>query len=138
MLNHTDQNGRMEGIKICHGAPSFNHLLFADDSLILLKVSEESAHHLQLILNLYEVCSRQTVNMDKSSIVFSKNTRLSERRKMMAILGVVCEGRNGKYLACQFMWEIHGKKPCLYQGPAFGTRSRAGRKRCSPKLEKKS
>ena len=37
MLNQADQNGRLEGIKIFHGAPSFNHLLFADDSLILLK-----------------------------------------------------------------------------------------------------
>jgi hypothetical protein len=46
MLNQADQNGRLEGIKICHGARSFNHLLFANDSLILLKVSEESAHHL--------------------------------------------------------------------------------------------
>jgi hypothetical protein len=51
--------------------------------------------------------------VDKSSIAFSKNPRLSERRKMMAILGVVCEGRNGKYLACQFMWEIQVKNPLL-------------------------
>jgi hypothetical protein len=68
MLNKAEQDGSLEGIKICPGAPSFNHLLFADDSLILLKVSEESSLHLQNILNLYEVCSGQTINVDKSSI----------------------------------------------------------------------
>ena len=46
MLNKVDQEGRLEGIKICQQAPSFNHLLFADDSLILLKVTEENAYHL--------------------------------------------------------------------------------------------
>ena len=80
MLNQADQNGSLEGIKICHGAPSFNHLLFADDSLILLKVSEDSARHLQNILNLYEVCSGQTINVDKSSIVFSKNTKRWDKK----------------------------------------------------------
>jgi hypothetical protein len=98
MLNKADQDVTLEGIKICAGAPSFNHLLFADDSLILLKVSEESALHLRNILNLFEVCSGQTINADKSSIVFSKNTPRRDRNQMMSLLGVSCEGRNGKYL----------------------------------------
>jgi hypothetical protein len=98
MLNEADLDGSLEGIKICPGAPSFNHLLFADDSLILLKVSEESSLHLRNILNLYEVCSGQTINVDKSSIVFSKNTSRRDRDQMKATLGVSCEGRNGKYL----------------------------------------
>lgn len=74
MLNQADEDGSLEGIRICPGAPSFNHLLFADDSLILLKVSEESSLHLRNILNLYEVYSGKTINVDKSSIVFSRNT----------------------------------------------------------------
>jgi hypothetical protein len=98
MLNHAEQDGSLEGIRICPDAPSFNHLLFADDSLILLKVSEESSLHLRNILNLYEVCSGQTINTDKSSIVFSKNTPRMDRDWMMSALGVTCEGRNGKYL----------------------------------------
>ena len=93
MLNQAYQNGILEGVKIFHGALSFNHLLFADDSLILLKVSEDSA-----ILNLYEECSGQTINVDKSSIVFSKNTKRRDKEVMMTILGLTTEGRNGKYL----------------------------------------
>jgi ribonuclease HI len=98
MLNQADKMGKLEGIKICNEAPSFNHLLFADDSLILLKVSEENVKHLQHILNLYEVSSGQTVNIDKSSVVFSKNTSKEERKKLMARLGINREGWNGKYL----------------------------------------
>jgi hypothetical protein len=98
MLNQADQNGSLEGVKICPGKPSFNHLLFVDDSLILLKVSEESSFHLRNILNLYEVCSGKTINVDKSSIVFSKNTPRRDIDQMMSMLGVRCEGRNGKYL----------------------------------------
>jgi hypothetical protein len=88
----------LDGIKICIGAPSFNHLLFVDYSLILVKVLEEISLHLLNILNLYEVCSGQTINVDKSSIVFSKNTKRRDRDQMMSMIGVSCEGRNGKYL----------------------------------------
>jgi hypothetical protein len=98
LLNQAEQDGILEGVRICPGAPTFNHLLFADDSLILLKVSEESSLHLRNILNLYEVCSGQTINVDKSSIVFSMNTPRRSRDQMMVALGVCCEGRNGKYL----------------------------------------
>lgn len=57
LLNHVESNGSLEGVRICNQAPCFNHLLFVDDSLILLKVTHDSPHHLQNILNLYEECS---------------------------------------------------------------------------------
>jgi hypothetical protein len=98
MLNVAEKDGKLEGIKICQQAPSFNHLLFADDSLILLKVTEENAIHLQNILNLYEESSGQTINIDKSSIVFTKNTKDSDKKKMMHTLKITSEGRSSKYL----------------------------------------
>ena len=85
-------------MKVCDNAPGFNHLLFADDSLILLKVTEESAQHLQQVLQLYEVCSGQTINVDKSSIMFSKNTRRQAKEAMMNTLGLTSQGRNERYL----------------------------------------
>ena len=114
MLNQADQTGKLEGIKICNEAPSFNHLLFADDSLILLKVSEENVKHLQYILKLYEVSSGQIVNIDKSSVAFSKNTRKEERAKLMARLGITREGWNGKYLGLPIYIGRSRKKTCNY------------------------
>lgn len=35
LLRREEEEGRLHGIRICRGAPSVSHLLFADDSLIL-------------------------------------------------------------------------------------------------------
>ena len=75
LLNAAEANGFLSGVKICQQATSINHLLFADDSPLRLKIDDRSAHHLQNILTLYEDCSGQTINKDKSSIMFSKNAK---------------------------------------------------------------
>lgn len=48
------------------GEPS--SLLFADDSLIFISASEQSAGRLNLILQIYADCSGQSVNKKKSSV----------------------------------------------------------------------
>jgi hypothetical protein len=65
LMNHAEEDGSLEGIRICNAAPSFNHLLFADDSLVLIKATSESARTLQNVLQLYEMCSGKTINFDK-------------------------------------------------------------------------
>jgi hypothetical protein len=75
LLNSAEEEGKLEGVKICQDTLSFNHLLFADDSLILLKVSEDSIHQLQHVLTLYEECSGQTIHVEKTSIMLSKNAK---------------------------------------------------------------
>jgi hypothetical protein len=98
LLNKSEIDGELEGIRICNGAPSFNHLLFADDSLVLIKASSESAKSLQNILQLYEVCSGQTINFDKSSIMFSENTKARQRAQVLGELNIQSEARTEKYL----------------------------------------
>jgi hypothetical protein len=98
ILNAADDDGRLEGVRVSPNVPSFNHLLFADDSLILLKVDEACTQNLIHILNMYEECSGQTVNIDKTSLMFSKNTKKREKKKMMEALGITREAPNEKYL----------------------------------------
>ena len=74
LLHQAERDGSLQGIKVCPNAPSVSHLLFADDSLILFRAKEEDAQQLQHILNLYEECSGQMINKDKSAIMFSPNT----------------------------------------------------------------
>jgi hypothetical protein len=78
LLNKAEVRGELEGIRICNGAPRFNHLLFADDSLVLIKATRESAKSLQDLLQLYEVCSGQTINFDKSSVM---SVQIQENRE---------------------------------------------------------
>lgn len=52
-------------------APSISHLLFADDSLIMIRATKEDAAKLQEILNIYEACSGQIISKDKSAIFTS-------------------------------------------------------------------
>jgi hypothetical protein len=98
MLNKAELRGELEGIQICNGAPSFNHLLFADDSLVLIKANRESAKSLQNLLQLYEVCSGQTINFDKSSVMFSENTSEDRRRQVLTELHISEEAKTVKYL----------------------------------------
>lgn len=55
-------------------------------------------HHLQNILSLYEVCSGQMINKEKSCIMFSKNTKQSIRKEVMRKLNIKTEAMNDKYL----------------------------------------
>jgi hypothetical protein len=49
LLNKAEEDCRLQGVRACASALRFNHLLFADDSLILLKVDEENSTHLQIL-----------------------------------------------------------------------------------------
>ena len=90
--------GSLKGIKVCRGAPSVSHLFFADDSLLLMEANAESAQEINRILNLYEAASGQVINKDKSSILFSANTRQGLKEKMKSILQVTSQGLFPRYL----------------------------------------
>lgn len=52
--------------------PSVSHLLFADDSLILIRATEGDARQLQDILDLYESCLGQMINKAKLMVLFTE------------------------------------------------------------------
>jgi hypothetical protein len=98
LLNKAEIEGELEGIQICHGAPSFNHLVFADDSLVLIKATRESTKSLQNVLELYEICSGQTINLDKSPIMFSGNTKARHKAHVRSVLNIRAKAMTEKYL----------------------------------------
>ena len=73
LLQDAEANGRISGVRICPAAPAVTHLFFADDSVLLIKANVEEAVALRQIFELYENCSGQCINAEKSDIMFSKN-----------------------------------------------------------------
>ena len=62
---HAEENGNISGVKVCRDAPSVTNLLFADDSLILMKANLQSAETLKSVLDSYCAASGQMVSVDK-------------------------------------------------------------------------
>ena len=83
MLAHEEEVGGLEGIKVCRNAPSISHLLFTDDSLILMKANTQNANALRRVLDLYCASSGQLVSTAKSS-VFSAPIQMLPSGKMNA------------------------------------------------------
>jgi hypothetical protein len=46
MLNQSETNETLVGVKVFRDAPMISHLLFADDSLFLMEANEEDAKQL--------------------------------------------------------------------------------------------
>uniref|UniRef100_A0A8R7QU16 Reverse transcriptase domain-containing protein n=1 Tax=Triticum urartu TaxID=4572 RepID=A0A8R7QU16_TRIUA len=98
LLHEAEEQGRISGVKICQNASSVSHLLFADDSVIFLKAKQEEAAILHDILELYENCSGQCINTEKSAIMFSPNTDIAAKNQVKSAVRITSEDWKDGYL----------------------------------------
>uniref|UniRef100_A0A453A9D4 Reverse transcriptase zinc-binding domain-containing protein n=1 Tax=Aegilops tauschii subsp. strangulata TaxID=200361 RepID=A0A453A9D4_AEGTS len=63
-----------------------------------MKANQEEAIALREILDLYENCSGQCINLEKSAVMFSPNTSVEVRNSVKAALQIMSESWNDKYL----------------------------------------
>ncbi|KAL9689840.1 hypothetical protein QQ045_010231 [Rhodiola kirilowii] len=98
LLYHYRSLGLIDGIKICRRAPVVSHLLFADDSLLFLKLSYASLRWVREILLILEKASGLRVNLDKSEIMVSRNAQPDLIHHIHQILGVKIVTNHAKYL----------------------------------------
>jgi hypothetical protein len=104
LLQDAETRGKISGVKICHSAPAMTHLFFADDSVLLIKANEAEAKDLDDTLDLYENCSRQSINAEKSAIMFSKNLDNKKRVVVKANLAFQGDAWNENILDCRSTW----------------------------------
>lgn len=86
------------GICVCRGAPAINHLLFADDSLIFCKANDVTSNNLLMILNEYAQALGQCINMEKTTMVFSRNVKETDKTVIYAMWGYRGIKKYEKYL----------------------------------------
>jgi hypothetical protein len=65
LLLYEEEVSGIDGVRVCRNAPSVTHLLFADDSLILMKADMNNATSLQRVLDTYYANSGQLVSLQK-------------------------------------------------------------------------
>lgn len=98
LLRGAEDRGELQGVRVCRDAPAISHLLFADDSLILMQADKENADNLKRLLDLYCASSGQKVSEEKYIISFSKNTDVAVKAEVCEALNIVTESLNDKYL----------------------------------------
>ena len=98
LLASAEERGKISHIKVSREAPSVSNLLFADDSLILMRANAANAEALKAVLASYHAASGQMVSVEKSSIFFSPNTKVEDKVQICTILNIMTESLDDKYL----------------------------------------
>ncbi|KAL4610617.1 hypothetical protein ACB092_08G063900 [Castanea dentata] len=88
LLAKAKLEGKINGASICRRAPKISNLLFANDSLLFCRATQNEVVTTAEILQTYANASGQSINLEKSSVYFSSNTLGRQKMEMMRILGV--------------------------------------------------
>ncbi|XP_074283776.1 uncharacterized protein LOC141608313 [Silene latifolia] len=98
LILKAEANGEIEGIKLSRQSPAISHLLYADDSLLCLRLTTSACESLRRILNDFSSISGQMINHQKSYIKFSPNTPTDFKEHILDILHVQSKSNFGLYL----------------------------------------
>lgn len=98
LLKTEAERGKITGVKISRHGPALTHLFFADDSIIFCRANRREAETLMSLLKRYELALGQMVNVNKSSIFFSKNVRGDKAEDICRRLEIMQRVTQGKYL----------------------------------------
>ncbi|KAL0405446.1 UNVERIFIED_CONTAM: hypothetical protein Slati_3858500 [Sesamum latifolium] len=80
--------GRLTGVAVSRSGPWVSHLLFADDTLIFYWAVEEELWCVKSTLRRFEEVPDLAINLQKSVVVFSKNTSEEHREALGKFLGI--------------------------------------------------
>ncbi|XP_074297449.1 uncharacterized protein LOC141628177 [Silene latifolia] len=97
-INRAVEDGVLHGVRVSAGAPEISHLLFADDSIFFTRATEEEVDVVSNILRRYEYASGQLVNLDKTTMSFSKGVPRTKRSNLATRLGIIEVEEQERYL----------------------------------------
>lgn len=97
-LHAAEQQGLLTGVPIVKDVLSINHLFFANDSLLFCRANMVECGRLNHILCLYEQSSGQVLNVNKTSLFFSRDTMPSTKAYIKEVAGLSDSSNVEKYL----------------------------------------
>ncbi|KAL0405499.1 UNVERIFIED_CONTAM: putative mitochondrial protein [Sesamum latifolium] len=84
-----EANGEIQGVSISRHGPRVSHLLFANDTFIFCQATQDAMNCVEQIWQVFEEASGLMVNLEKSSIAFSRNTSIDLQADLANILGAM-------------------------------------------------
>nr|XP_027065280.1 uncharacterized protein LOC113691366 [Coffea arabica] len=112
LIRKAADSKKLAGMQISRQGPSITHLLFADDSVIFCKANLDQANELRRVLKVYGMGLGQEINLEKSSILFSKNVRPQLMDEICQTMGNMQRVSQGKYLGLPMV--VSGSKQQLF------------------------
>jgi hypothetical protein len=98
LLQREVQQGNLHEIKICRRGSGISHLMFVDNTMIFMQISETQAEWVNLVLREYEKGTCQLINPAKCSIMFRAGCTEEDKEKVKDILKVENVAPEEKYL----------------------------------------
>ena len=98
LINDAATLGEITSFSFCRSRPKLTHLLFVDDSLLFCRAAIEKCATVLNTLETYENVSSQKVNMNNTSLFFSKSTLEVMCHAIKETLGVKEIHQYEKYL----------------------------------------
>jgi ribonuclease HI len=97
LVTRANDDGTLTGVSTSRRGPRISHLFFADDSLLFCRSNLSQWNALTNVLRTYEAASGQRLN-NKTSLFFSRNTKVEERDAILQSSGLPSSQRYDKYL----------------------------------------
>jgi hypothetical protein len=88
LIMRAERSGAISGVPSSPSGPKISHLFFADDSILFCKSNVVEWRRLMKILGIYENASGQKLNINKTSVFFSRNTSLERRQDILRHSGL--------------------------------------------------
>jgi hypothetical protein len=97
-INKMERMGGITRLPLTQAGIRLSHLFFVDDSLLFCKAGIVEWYYIQKVLDDYEKASRQKLNMSKTSMFFSRNTKPKIKNHILTVVGIISTHRYEKYL----------------------------------------